>query len=184
MFPGFTVEPILARHGEPPAELTSVFNKTLQSVALQPTPDQVAEHGEIAKRGTADPRVVTEGTIAYLITLDTGFRIMYRDSGGTVTDIERATLQRLGGVDLAIAATSASFLTNLLVDQALEYARLYKPRVYMPAHHDGSYSELWRPTESIFQAIKDQSPGVVTNSKGYREPTCFNTTDSIGSRSR
>ena len=38
----------------------------------------------IRARGTGGPRVITEGTIAYLITLDDGFRIMYRDSAGVV----------------------------------------------------------------------------------------------------
>ncbi len=54
------------------------------------------------KRGTSDPRVVAEGTIAYLITLDDGFRdSLYRDSesnGGKVTDYEKAVMQRVGKV--------------------------------------------------------------------------------------
>jgi hypothetical protein len=45
--------------------------------------------------------------------------------------------------------------------------------VFMPGHHDASFNNLWRPTEPIFQAIKDQDPTITTVSKGYREPTCF-----------
>jgi L-ascorbate metabolism protein UlaG (beta-lactamase superfamily) len=174
-FPGFTVEPILARHGEPPAPLTAAFGKALQTAVEPPTAQQTAEQASIIARGTSDPRIVAEGTISYLITFDSGFRILYRDSGGKVTDYEKAAAQRVGPVDLAIVATSASYVTTLIVEQALEYVHTYNPSAFMPAHHDAPSTSLWRPTEPIFQAIKDERPNVVTISKGYREPTCFRT---------
>ena len=98
---------------------------------------------------------------------------MYRDSGGAVTDFERAAFRRVTGVDVALAATSAAFLNSLTIQQALEYVRTYNPSVFMPAHHDAPYNGLWRATEPIFQAIKQENPNIVTISKGYREPTCF-----------
>ena len=174
-FPGFTVEPILARHGEPPATLTAAFGRALQTAVEPPTAQQTAEQASIIARGTSDPRIVAEGTIAYLITFESGFRILYRDSGGKVTDYEKAAAQRVGPVDLAIVATSASYVTTLIVEQALEYVHTYNPSALMPAHHDAASTSLWRPTEPIFQAIKDERPNVVTISKGYREPTCFRT---------
>ncbi len=79
-------------------------------------------------------------SIVYLITLDDGFRILYRDSGGRVTDYERAAMARVGRVDLAIAAVSADYLNPPMVKQALEYMRTYKPAVMMPAHHDAPRS--------------------------------------------
>jgi len=57
--------------------------------------------------------------------------------------------------------------------------RTYKPGVYIPAHHDGAYNNLWRATEPLFQAVKDENPNIVTVSKGYREPVCFNTEHKI-----
>jgi L-ascorbate metabolism protein UlaG (beta-lactamase superfamily) len=175
-FQSFSVEPILARHGEPPPDITAAFNLALQRTTPRPTPEQSAEQAVIRARGTSDPRITAEGTIAYLITLDDGFRIMYRDSGGTVTDYEKAAMARIGRVDVAIAAVAASVLPALTSQQALEYMRTYKPDVYIPAHHDGSINELWRPTEPLFQAIKDENPKIVTISRGYREPSCFDTT--------
>jgi L-ascorbate metabolism protein UlaG (beta-lactamase superfamily) len=130
-----------------------------------------------------DPRVVTEGTLAYLVTLDNGFRIMYRDSGGRVTDFEKFAMERVGRVDVALVAVSASYLNTVTVPQALEHIRTYKPDVYIPAHHDAAYNNLWRATEPLFQAVKDESPGIVTVSKGYREPVCFNTDHNV-SRAR
>lgn len=181
-FHGFKVEPILARHGEPPRDVTTAFDNALKSVAMQLTPEQAAEQAAIRTRGTSDPRVVTEGTIAYLITLDDGFRIMYRDSGGKVTDYEKAAMQRIGKVDLAIVAIAADYLNTLTVAQALEHMRTYNPDFYIPAHHDAAYNGLWRATEPVFQALKDENPKLVTISKGYREPVCFDTERNSGSR--
>ncbi len=174
-FGAFKVEPILGRHGQPPASIVGPIDAALKQVTTAPTPEQAAEFAAIRARGTQDRRVIEEGTIAYLITLDTGFRIMYRDSGGRVTEFEKAAMARAGRVDVALVAVAASYLNTLTVEQALEHMRAYKPDVYMPAHHDASLNGLWRATEPIFQALRNENPGIVTVSKTYREPTCFNT---------
>ena len=182
-FHGFTVEPILGRHGEPPADVVKAFQQALRATTKKPTPEQLEELAAIRQRGiSGDPRVVTEGTIAYLITLDNGFRIYARDSGGRVTDYEKAVMQRVGRVDLALVAVSASFVQELTVPQALEHARTYRPDVYIPSHHDGPLNNLWRPTEPLFQALRDERPEIVTVSRGYREPVCFNTENNIQKR--
>jgi L-ascorbate metabolism protein UlaG (beta-lactamase superfamily) len=177
-FDGFSVEPILARHGQPDPEVTATMEGALGALSPEPSAAQEAEERAIRARGVSDPRVVTEGTIAYLITLDDGFRIMYRDSGGRVTEEEKAAMARAGGVDLALVAVAADYLGPLTARQALEHTRLYKPDVFMPAHHDAPLTgrrSLWRATEPLFQALKDDNPNLVTVSRGYREPVCFNT---------
>ncbi len=179
-FGTFKIEPILGRHGDPPKQLVDAFSGALRATTPKPTDEQLAEFAAIRSRGVQDPRVRTEGTIAYLITLDNGFRIMYRDSGGRVTDFEKAAMERIGRVDVALVAVSASYLNTVTVPQALEHIRTYRPDVYIPSHHDASYNNLWRATEPLFQAV---NPGIVTVSKGYREPICFNTEHNI-SRAR
>lgn len=178
-FPGFKVEPILGRHGEPPKNVTDAFENALKATAPQPTPEQLKERAIIRERGTNDPRVVTEGTIAYLITLDNGFRIMFRDSGGTITNYEKAAMERIGRVDVALVAVSASYLHTLTAQRALEHVRAYKPDVFIPGHHDAPFNGLWRATEPLFQALKDDNPNIVTISRGYREPICFDTEHNI-----
>src|SRR4029450_5643783 len=129
-FSGSKVEPILARHGEPPKNVTEAFDNALKATAPAPTKEQIAERNKIRERGTNDPRVVMEGTIAYLITVDNGFRIMFRDSGGAITEYEKAAMARIGRVDVALVAVSASFLHTLTSQRALEHVRTYKPDVY------------------------------------------------------
>ena len=178
-FKGYTVEPILGRHGEPPHEVVEAFDRALKATTAPATAEQAKERAEIRARGTADKRVVGEGTIAYLITLDNGFRILFRDSGGIVTEYEKAAMARVGRVDLALVAVSAAFLNTLTVERALEHMRAYRPDVFMPAHHDGPYNDLWRATEPLFQAMKEENPQLVTVSRVYREPVCFNTANNI-----
>lgn len=172
---GFTVEPILGRHGEPPADVVGPINAALRQVAKPLTADEAAEQDAIRQRGTSDRRVIAEGTIAYLITLDDGFRIMYRDSGGRITEWEKTAMERTGRVDLALVAVAASYLPSLTAAQAIEHIRTYKPDVYMPAHHDAPDSGLWRAIEPVFVAVKADNPDIVTVSKEYRTPVCFNT---------
>ena len=177
-FDGFTVEPILGQHGKPDRHVAETIEGAYNSLLTKPTPEQEAEERAIAARGSSDPRITDEGTIAYLITFDDGFRVMYRDSGGRVTAYEKAAMDKLPGVDLALVAISADVLNVPTQQQALEHMRLYKPDVFMPAHHDGAlrgHLPLWRSTEPVFQALKDENPRIVTVSAGYREPTCFDT---------
>jgi L-ascorbate metabolism protein UlaG (beta-lactamase superfamily) len=181
-FTNFKVEPILGRHGEPPKDVTEAFDRALKPFAKAPTAEQAKERAAIRARGTNDPRVLAEGTIAFLITLDNGFRIMYRDSGGAITEYERAAMARVGRVDLALDAISASFLHTLTAQAALEHVRVYQPDVYVPAHHDAELSGLWRATEPVFRALKEENPAIVTVSRGYREPICFDTENNIQHR--
>lgn len=179
-FDGFTVEPILGRHGEPSPRIGRTLGDALSSLVPAMTDAQKVEAAAIRAKGTGGPRVITEGTIAYLITFDTGFRVMYRDSAGIVTDYEKAAMARIGPVDLAITALRADLLPSETIPQEMEYMNVYRPSVVMPAHHDagnaqGTDGHLWRSTEPVFQALKDANPGLVTVSRGYREPTCFNT---------
>jgi hypothetical protein len=86
-------------------------------------------------------------------------------------------MARVGEVDLALVAVAADYLNPLTARQALEHMRLFQPDVYMPAHHDAPLSgrrSLWRATEPLFQVLKDDNPNLVTVSRGYREPVCFN----------
>jgi hypothetical protein len=44
------------------------------------------------------------------------------------------------------------------------------------------YVGLWRTTEPIFQALKDDNPNIITVSRSYREPICFDTENNIQRR--
>src|SRR5262249_22987781 len=161
-FGAFKAEPILGVHGDPPAQVVDAFEAALKATTTPPTQEQLAEQAAIRQRGTQDRRVRSEGTIAYLITLDNGFRIYYRDSGGRVTDFEKGAMARVGRVDVGLIAVSAAYLNSATITQALEHARTYRPDVYIPAHHDAPFNGLWRATEPLFPAPLHHHPPPLT----------------------
>jgi hypothetical protein len=86
---GFNVEPILGRHGEPPA-FTNAFGAACTAAIPTPTPDEAVAETTIEAKGSTDAHIVDLGPTAYGFTFDTGFRLAYRDSGGVMTDYEKA----------------------------------------------------------------------------------------------
>src|SRR5262245_27245663 len=95
-YKGFTVEAILARHSTLAPEVLDAFRKAIAAAAGGPTPEEAAAEAAILKRGTFDPKVITEGTIAYLFTFDSGFKLVFRNSAGPIPAAERAVVTRIG----------------------------------------------------------------------------------------
>ena len=82
-------------------------------------------------------------------------------------------MKRVGRVDVAIVALANIYLNTLAAQKALEYVRAYRPGVFMPAHHDAPYNDLWRTTEPIFQVMKDENPGLITDLEGLSGTSVF-----------
>lgn len=145
-----------------------------------PTPEEDQAAHQTAQRGVHTPEVNTEATLTYVIDID-GFRIAYRDSGGAISDEERAYFTAHPGVDLAILSINGlPHVAQQLEDVFLPLARLYQPRVLVPAHHD----ELWInfdgsglartfadvATEPIKERVHDELPAAITVQPGLIEP--------------
>lgn len=175
-FDGFTVQPILARHGEPGLSPgTGAFRKAYAE-AFPATPEQRDAERAISAKGTNDPRIIGEGTLPFIITFDDGFRLAFRDSGGFMTDEEKAAMAKIGPVDVLIGAIAANVVAEANEAVLMPMIETYRPSVYFPAHHEEEVgSNVDRATEPMFQYIKNKFPGTVTISKEFREPTCFDT---------
>jgi L-ascorbate metabolism protein UlaG (beta-lactamase superfamily) len=181
-FDGFTVEPILGRHGEPGLSPgTGAFRKAYADAFPATAAEQEAQRA-ISAKGTNDPRITAEGTLAFVITFDDGFRLAFRDSGGFMTDEEKTTMARIGPVDILIGAIAANVVAEANEAVLMPMIETYRPSVYFPAHHEeetGSNPD--RATEPMFQYIKNKFPGTITVSREFREPTCFDTRFNIQS---
>jgi L-ascorbate metabolism protein UlaG (beta-lactamase superfamily) len=172
-YKGFTVEAILARHSTLAPEVLDAFRKAIATAAGAPTSEEAAAEAAILKRGTFDPKVITEGTIAYLFTFDSGFRLIFRNSAGPITDAERAVLKRIGRTDVAIVGYIGQYVAKRQIAATLPIIELYNPRLYLPAHHDeiaGTFVDIG--LEPLFMAIREQLPGTSFLSPLYREPVC------------
>lgn len=176
-FKGFTVEAVLAQHSTLAPEVLKAFRAAID-VAAPPTEEQAKADEVILARGTTDPRVIKEGTIAYLFTFENGFRLIWRNSAGPVTDAERAVMQRIGGrTDVAIVPYIGQYVASRQLAATMPIVELYNPRIVLPAHHDeipGWFVDIG--IEPLRMAIRDQRPGTRMYSPLYREPICIDTT--------
>ena len=173
-FKGFTVEAILAQHSTLDPEILKAFSAAIEK-ATSPTAEEKTAEEQLRARGTSDPRLIKEGTFAYLFTFDSGFRFLYRNSAGPITDAEKATLQRIGGnTDVAIVPYMGQYVARRQLEASLPIARLYNARLYLPAHHD-ELLPLFPDIgiEPLLMAIRDSLPGARTYSPLYREPICL-----------
>jgi L-ascorbate metabolism protein UlaG (beta-lactamase superfamily) len=173
-YKGFTVEAILARHSTLAPEVLDAFRKAIAAAAGAPTAEEAAAEAAIMKRGTFDAKVITEGTIAYLFTFDSGFKLVFRNSAGPITDAEQAVAKRVGKTDLAIVGYIGQYVAKRQIAATLPIIQLYHPRLYLPAHHDeiaGTFVDIG--VEPLFMAIEEQLPGTSFHSPLYREPVCI-----------
>jgi L-ascorbate metabolism protein UlaG (beta-lactamase superfamily) len=174
-YKGFTVEAILARHSTLDPEVLTAFRNAITAAAGAPTPEEAAAEAAILNRGTFDPKVITEGTIAYLFTFDSGFRLIFRNSAGPITDAEKSAMQRIGGkTDVAIVGYIGQYVAKRQIAATLPIIELYNPGLYLPAHHDeiaGTFVDIG--LEPLFMAIRDRMPGTSVMSPLYREPVCL-----------
>lgn len=176
-YPGFTVESILAQHNSRTPEFVKVAGgawRGLQEATGIARPAGAPQSDRI--EGSRDPKVLTEGTYAFLITFDNGYKFMMVDSSGPITEGERAVMKRIGKVDAASIAYQGYYVPARQIEGTLPLVELFKPDVFIPNHHDetaGSFPDLG--TEPLFVAIREKMPHVRSISPLLRTPICVNT---------
>jgi L-ascorbate metabolism protein UlaG (beta-lactamase superfamily) len=135
------------------------------------SPAEEAHAAAVLQRGTMAPEVFTEGTMCLVIDID-GYRIVYRDSGGPVSEEERAFFAASPGCDLAIVG----FIGRPLVRRQLQEATMplietYQPRAVIPCHHDDLYPVfIDLATEPLKMRVHEQLPAASTIQPVYVEP--------------
>ena len=170
-FDGFTVDAILAHHSILPTEVLQKLGDALAADSAPFSPAEQQQRADIRARGLSDPLIITQGTIAYLFTFDNGFRLLYRNSAGPITDPETATMQQLGSTDLAIVAYQGHVVAESQISVTVPLLQLYNPSIYLPTHHDtiaGSFID--QATEPLFMAVRDVLPDTRSVSPLYRTP--------------
>jgi L-ascorbate metabolism protein UlaG (beta-lactamase superfamily) len=182
-FKGVTVDAALAQHSTLSRDVLDTLGKLYDLDAGPATPEQAEAEKAILAKGTFAPDVITKGTIAYGFTFDTGFKLVWIDSAGPVTDGVRALAHKFGPVDIAIVAYQGHPVAQTQVPVTLGLVKLFRPRIFMPAHHDqifGTFVDLG--VEPLFEAIEDALPGTRTIAPLHRRPNCFDISKKRGSR--
>jgi L-ascorbate metabolism protein UlaG (beta-lactamase superfamily) len=173
-FRGFRVDAVLAHHSVLSGPTIADFGIAITDEIGPPTPEQQAAEAEILARGTSSPDVITIGTIAFFVTFDSGFRLVWVDSAGPITDFELAYMQRIRRTDVAIVAYAGHYVQETQIPPTFALVQLFNPRFFLPAHHDeiaGIFLDLG--LEPLFLTFREEMPRVKGIAPLYREPICF-----------
>jgi hypothetical protein len=81
-FGKLTVEPVLAHHSILQPKALSKFGEALAAVDSRPSSEEAIAQAAVEARGSDDPSIGSEGTLAYLLSLDTGFRLVWLTAQG------------------------------------------------------------------------------------------------------
>jgi len=174
-FRGFHVDAVLGHHSVLAGPSLADFRTAITDEIGDPTPEEAAAEAKILARGTSSPDVITIGTIAFFVTFNNGFRLVWLDSAGPITDFEREYMARIRRTDVAIVAYQGHFVQETQIPPTFSLVQLFNPRYYLPAHHDeiaGIFFDMG--IEPLFLTFREQMPRVKGVSPLYREPVCFN----------
>jgi L-ascorbate metabolism protein UlaG (beta-lactamase superfamily) len=168
-----TIEIALAQHSTIQPGLTDIY-ASLYKIDSPPYSDQeknLLEH--VRSLGTFDPKVITEGTLAYGLVFPSDFKAVLIGSAGPITPGVRALAEKLGPVDVAIVAYQVHAVADTQIDYTWPFIELFKPRLFLPAHHDAA-PPAWVDLgiEPLFDKIRADMPNTAFLAPLYRSPIC------------
>ena len=168
-----TMEIALAQHSTIQAGLTDIYNKLYENDSAPYSEDEKKELLRVRALGSFDPKIITEGTLAYGLTFPSGFKAVLIGSAGPITPGVKALAEKLGPVDVAIVAYQVHAVAETQIGYTWPFIELFKPKLFLPAHHD-SNPPTWIDlgTEPMFEKIRTSMPGTAYLAPLYRAPIC------------
>ena len=112
-----TVEIALAQHSTIQPGLTDIYAALYKNDSPPYSEDETKQLAHVRSLGTFDPKVITEGTLAYGLVFPSGFKAVLIGSAGPITPGVRALAEKLGPVDVAIVA----YQVHAVADTQIEY---------------------------------------------------------------
>jgi L-ascorbate metabolism protein UlaG (beta-lactamase superfamily) len=169
-----TVEIALAQHSTIQPGLIDIYASLYQNDAPPYTDEEKKEVSQVRARGTFDPKVITEGTLAYGLVFPSGFKAVLIGSAGPITPGVRALAEKLGPVDVAIVAYQVHAVADTQIAYTWPFIELFRPKLYLPAHHD-SNPPAWVDLglEPLFDRLRAKMPGTAFLAPLYRSPICI-----------
>src|SRR5262249_45793427 len=129
--------------------------------------------GYVRSLGTFDPKIITEGTLAYGLVFPSGFKAVLIGSAGPITPGVRTLAEKLGPVDVAIIAYQVHAVAATQIEYTWPFIALFKPKLFLPAHHDAAPRAGVDPgVEPLFDKIRSEMPGTAFLAPLYRSPIC------------
>jgi len=192
---GYTIQAALAIHMPIDPSPASAAFRDLLSKSDPLTDKEKAENAEWQKgeasglhmylnEDSNDPDNDTtyHGTFAYVLTFDSGFRLLYSDTAGVLSGGERVLADSIhaggGKIDVGIIGyLQTAYSIPKAVKVTAERTKVWAPSIFLPSHfHDGEKDELPdMATGPLFEAFREQAPSTRGIEPLYRSPICVNT---------
>jgi hypothetical protein len=168
-----TVEIALAQHSTIQPGLLDIYANLYQNDSPPFSEEEKSELERVRARGTFDPKIITEGTLAYGLVFPSGFKAVLIGSSGPITAGVRALAEKLGPVDVAIVAYQVHAVADTQISYTWPSIALFKPKLFLPAHHDAA-PPAWVDLglEPLFDKIRADLPGTAFLAPLYRSPIC------------
>jgi L-ascorbate metabolism protein UlaG (beta-lactamase superfamily) len=168
-----TVEIALAEHSTIQPGLIDIYANLYQNDSPPFSDDENKKLAEVRSRGTFDPKVIKEGTLAYALTFPSGFKAVLVGSSGPITPGVKALAEKLGPVDVVIVAYQVHAVADTQIDYTWPFIALFKPKLFLPAHHD-ALPPTWVDLglAPLFDKIRAEMPGTAFLAPLYRSPIC------------
>ena len=169
-----TVEVALAQHSTIQPGLLDIYASLYKSDSPPFTEEEKKRLEYVQSLGTFDPKVITEGTLAYGSVFPSGFRAVLIGSTGPITPGVGALAEKLGPVDVAIVAYQVHAVADTQINYTWPFIELFKPKLFLPAHHD-SAPPAWVDLglQPLFAKIRTEMPNTASLALLYRSPICI-----------
>src|SRR5690242_7139628 len=169
-----TVEIALAQHSTIQPGLIEIYDSLYKNDSPPFSEQEKTLLTYVRSLGTFDPKIITEGTLAYGLVFPSGFKAVLIGSAGPITPGVRALAEKLGPVDLAIIAYQVHAVADTQIGYTWPFIELFKPKLFLPAHHDAN-PPAWVDLglEPLFDRIRAKMPGTAFAAPLYRSPICI-----------
>jgi L-ascorbate metabolism protein UlaG (beta-lactamase superfamily) len=169
-----TAEIALAQHSTIQPGLTDIYASLYRNDSPPDSDEEKKELDRVRSLGTFDPKVITEGTLAYGLVFPSGFKAVLVGSAGPITPGVRALAEKLGPVDVAIVAYQVHAVADTQIGYTWPFIELFKPKLFLPAHHDAN-PPAWVDLglEPLFDRIRANMPSTAFLAPLYRSPICI-----------
>jgi L-ascorbate metabolism protein UlaG (beta-lactamase superfamily) len=168
-----TVEIALAQHSTIQPGLIDIYASLYKNDSPPFSEQEKNLLDHVRSLGTFDPKVITEGTLAYGLVFPSGFKAVLIGSAGPITPGIRALAEKLGPVDVAIVAYQVHAVADTQIDYTWPFIELFKPKLFLPAHQDAA-PPAWVDLglEPLFDKIRADMPNTAFLAPLYRSPIC------------
>lgn len=169
-----TMEIALAQHSTIQPGLLDIYANLYKNDSPPFSEEEKARLKQVQSLGTFDPKVITEGTLAFGLVFPSGFKAVLIGSSGPITPGVRALAEKLGPVDVVIVAYQVHAIADTQIEYTWPFIELFRPKLFLPAHHD-SAPPAWVDLgiEPLFDKIRKDLPNTAFLAPLYRSPICI-----------